>query len=94
VSVVSVHSDAEYGVRTRSRSRAASEEPRAAPENPEAAKPAKARISKRAVFADEKEMPDATIAAAAAAADDADKMSDGKKPAEAAPQPKRKGRAG
>ena len=43
VSVVSVYSDAEYGETrtwTRSRSRAASEEPRAAPENPEAAKPA------------------------------------------------------
>ena len=91
MSVVSVHSDAEYGVRTRSRSRAASEEPRAAPENPEAAKPAKARISKRAVFAEDKEMRDAEIAAAA---NDADRMSDVEKPAEAAAQTKRKKRAG
>ena len=90
---MSVHSDAEYGETrawTRSRSRAASEEPRAAPENPEAAKPAKARPSKRTVFAGDKEMPDAAIAAAAAAADDADRMSDGKKPAEAAAQTKSK----
>jgi hypothetical protein len=92
VSVVSVHSDAEYGVRTRSRSRAASEEPRAALENPEAAKPAKARISKRAVFAEDKEMRDAEIAAAAA--DDADRMLDVEQPAEAAAQTKRKKRAG